>query len=246
VFEDLHWADPALLAFPEHLADWAEGVPLLLLCTSRPELYERHATFGADARNAQRINLGPLSDTETAQLVSALLERSVLPAETQQQLLEQAGGNPLYAEEFVRLLADKGELGDGGVPESVQALIAARLDTLPPERKALLQDAAVVGKVFWAGALAAMGDRDPAKWSRRCTSSGARSSSASPARARWKASASTPSGTCSCETSATAKSRVSLARRATRQPPPGWKTRPVNGWRTSPTYSRTTTSPHSS
>jgi class 3 adenylate cyclase len=83
VFEDLHWADPALLAFLEHLADWAEGVPLLLLCTARPELYERHPTFGADARNAQRINLAPLSDTETAQLVSALLERAVLPAETQ-------------------------------------------------------------------------------------------------------------------------------------------------------------------
>ncbi len=60
VFEDLHWADPALLAFLEHLADWAEGVPLLLLCTARPELYERHPTFGANARNAQRINLAPL------------------------------------------------------------------------------------------------------------------------------------------------------------------------------------------
>ena len=113
VFEDLHWADPALLAFLEHLADWAEGVPLLLLCTARPELYERQATFGADARNAQRINLAPLTDMETAQLVAALLERAVLPAETQQLLLEQAGGNPLYAEEFVRLLADRGELGEG-------------------------------------------------------------------------------------------------------------------------------------
>jgi class 3 adenylate cyclase/tetratricopeptide (TPR) repeat protein len=164
VFEDLHWADPALLAFLEHLADWAEGVPLLLLCTARPELYERHAAFGADARNAQRINLAPLSDTETAELVAALLERAVLPAETQQQLLEQAGGNPLYAEEFVRLFADRGSVDEGGeVPESVQALIAARLDTLAPERKSLLQDASVLGKVFWAGALAAMGDRDPAE-----------------------------------------------------------------------------------
>jgi len=162
VFEDLHWADPALLAFLEHLADWAEGVPLLLLCTTRPELYEQHATFGANARNAQRINLAPLSDGETAQLVSALLQQAVLPAETQQVLLEQAGGNPLYAEEFVRLLADRGRVGDGvEVPDSVQALIAARLDTLPPERKSLLQDASVLGKVFWAGAVAAMGGRDP-------------------------------------------------------------------------------------
>ena len=160
VFEDLHWADPALLAFLEHLVDWAEGVPLLLLCTARPELFERQPTFGANARNAQRINLAPLSDVETAQLVSALLERAVLPAETQRALLERAGGNPLYAEEFVRLLTDRGaESVD--VPESVHALIAARLDTLPADRKSLLQDAAVLGKVFWAGALAEMGDRDP-------------------------------------------------------------------------------------
>jgi class 3 adenylate cyclase len=162
VFEDLHWADPALLAFLEHLADWAEGVPLLALCTARPELYEQHPGFGANARNGQRINLAPLSDEETARLVSGLLERAVLPVETQQVLLERAGGNPLYAEEFVRLLSDRGELGGQvEVPESVQALIAARLDTLSPERKSLLQDAAVVGKVFWAGALAVMGERDP-------------------------------------------------------------------------------------
>ena len=161
VFEDLHWADPALLAFLEHLADWAEGIPLLLLCTTRPELYEGHPSFGANARNAQRINLSPLNDTETAQLLSSLLERAVLPVETQQALLEQAGGNPLYAEEFVRLLADRGRLGDNvEVPDSVHALIAARLDTLTPDRKSLLQDASVLGKVFWAGALAGMGDRD--------------------------------------------------------------------------------------
>jgi class 3 adenylate cyclase/tetratricopeptide (TPR) repeat protein len=162
VFEDLHWADAALLSFLENLAEWTEGVPLLVLCTARPELYEQHPTFGANARNAQRINLSPLTDAETSRLLAALLERAVLPAETQQALLERAGGNPLYAEEFVRLLADRGELaGAAEVPESVQALIAARLDTLSPERKSLLQDAAVLGKVFWAGALAEMGEREP-------------------------------------------------------------------------------------
>jgi class 3 adenylate cyclase len=158
VFEDLHWADEALLAFLEHLSDWTEGVPLLVLCTARPELYERHPTFGANARNAHRINLAPLTDEETARLISMLLERAVLPAETHRALLERAGGNPLYAEEFVRLLADRGDVGaEDEVPDSVQALIAARLDTLSPERKSLLQDAAVIGKVFWAGALAEMG-----------------------------------------------------------------------------------------
>jgi len=162
VFEDLHWADQALLSFLEHLADWAEDVPLLLLCTTRPELYERHPTFGANARNAQRINLAPLTEEETARLIASLLERTVLPAETQRALLERAGGNPLYAEEFVRLHADRGQLREAvdEVPDSVQALIAARLDTLSQERKSLLQDAAVLGKVFWAGAVAAMGGRE--------------------------------------------------------------------------------------
>ena len=161
VFEDLHWGDEALLSFLEYLADWSEGVPLLLLCTARPELYELHPGFGGNARNAQRINLTPLTDEETARLVASLFERAVLPAEAQQALLERAGGNPLYAEEFVRLLTDRGapaEVED--VPDSVQALIAARLDTLSSDRKSLLQDAAVLGKVFWAGSLAEMGGRE--------------------------------------------------------------------------------------
>ena len=162
VFEDLQWADAALLSFLEHLADWAQSVPLLILCTARPELYERHPSWAAGLRNATTINLAPLSDEETARLLATLLERAVLPAETQRALLERAGGNPLYAEEFVRLLADRGQL-EAEMPGSVQALIAARLDTLSPERKSLLQDAAVLGKVFWTGALAAMGDREPRK-----------------------------------------------------------------------------------
>ncbi len=161
VVEDLHWADDALLSFLEHLADWSQGVPLLVLSTARPELQEAHPTWAAGLRNATTINLAPLTDEETARLIGSLLERSVLPAETQRALLERAGGNPLYAEEFVRLLSDSGELGEAvEVPDSVQALIAARLDTLSPERKSLLQDASVMGKLFWAGALAEMGNRD--------------------------------------------------------------------------------------
>jgi len=169
VFEDIHWADEAMLAFLEHLAEWAQGVPLLVVCTARPELYERHETWGSATRKATTIGLSRLSDADTARLVSALLEQSVLPAETQQLLLERAGGNPLYAEEFVRMLRDRLLLDEHGTlradaevpfPESIQALIAARLDTLPPDRKALLQDASVIGKVFWGGSLAAMGKRD--------------------------------------------------------------------------------------
>jgi class 3 adenylate cyclase/tetratricopeptide (TPR) repeat protein len=165
VVDDLHWADEPMLAFLEHLADWSAGVPLILLCTARPELYEKHPTWAAGLRNAQTMNLAPLSDDETATLIALLLKRTVLPTATQQALLDRAGGNPLYAEEFVRLLSDRnllaGPLEEVVLPDSVQALIAARLDTLSAERKSLLQDAAVIGKVFWAGALASMGERDP-------------------------------------------------------------------------------------
>jgi class 3 adenylate cyclase/tetratricopeptide (TPR) repeat protein len=175
VFEDLHWADEALLAFLEHLADFAEGVPLLLVSTARPELYERHPQYGTGLRNATPINLAPLSQEETARLISALLDATVLPVELQQPILDRADGNPLYAEEFVRLLKDRDllvrkgsswELREGAdvpFPDSVQALIAARLDTLEPDTKSLLADAAVIGKVFWAGAIAQMGDRDLAE-----------------------------------------------------------------------------------
>jgi class 3 adenylate cyclase/tetratricopeptide (TPR) repeat protein len=168
VFEDLHWADDALVAFVEHLVDWSSGVPLLVLCSARPELYERHPGWGGGKRNSNTISLSPLGADETARLLAALLQKAVLPAETQRTLLERAGGNPLYAEEFVRMLSDRGVLTEQGqlinedipVPDNVQALIAARLDTLAPDRKTLLHDGAVVGKVFWAGAIASMGDRD--------------------------------------------------------------------------------------
>jgi class 3 adenylate cyclase/tetratricopeptide (TPR) repeat protein len=172
VFEDLHWADEAILAFLERLADVAEGVPMLLVGTARPELYERYPDYAIRLRNANTINLAPLSHGETARLISALLDATVLPVELQQPILDRADGNPLYAEEFVRLLKDRDllvrkgsswELREGAevpFPDSVQALIAARLDTLEPDTKSLLADAAVIGKVFWAGALAQMGDRD--------------------------------------------------------------------------------------
>ena len=92
--------------------------------------------------------------------MSALLDAAVLPAETQAALLDRAGGNPLYAEEYARLYLELGSAENLPLPDTVQGLIAARLDTLSPERKSLLQDAAVIGKVFWAGALETMGERE--------------------------------------------------------------------------------------
>ncbi len=172
VFEDLHWADESMLAFLEHLIGHAEGVPLLVVVTTRPELFERYPDSTDGLPNTTRINLTPLSEDETGRLVAALLGTATVPAGLRRPILDRAGGNPLYAEEFVRLLRDRDLVVKSGAgwelreraevpfPHSVHALIAARLDTLPPETKAIIADAAVVGKVFWAGAVAQMGDRD--------------------------------------------------------------------------------------
>jgi class 3 adenylate cyclase/tetratricopeptide (TPR) repeat protein len=153
VFEDIQWADDGLLDFIDHLADWVTDVPLLLLCTARRELLERRPGWGGGKVNAATVALAPLSDEQTAELIAALSERPLLDAGAQSALLDRAGGNPLYAEQYVRMLAERGSTHD--LPETVQGIIAARLDSLPPEEKALLQQASVVGKVFWLHALGA-------------------------------------------------------------------------------------------
>ena len=159
VFEDLHWADDGLLDFVDQMADRLADIPVLLVATARPELLARRPSWGGGKANAVTLSLAPLSDEETARLVHALLKRAVLPAEVQTALLERAGGNPLYAEEFVRMTSER-ESNDLELPESVQGIIAARVDALEPGDKELLQVAAVVGKVFWSGALAAITGRD--------------------------------------------------------------------------------------
>ncbi len=169
VFEDLHWADDGLLDFVDYLVEWAAGVPLLVVCVARPELLTRRPGWGGGKPNSTTLSLAPLSRDETALLLAALLEQAVLPVELQTELLARAEGNALYAEEYVRMLQDRGHLHreDGRwrfeqaenfpLPESVQGLVAARLDALPAEEKALVQDAAVMGKVFWVGAVASVG-----------------------------------------------------------------------------------------
>jgi len=166
VFEDLHWGDDGLLDFVDGLVDRASGVPLLVVCSARPELLTRRPGWGGGKANALTLSLSALSDEDTTRLIGELLAQAVLPAEMQQTLIRRAEGNPLFAEEYIRMLRDRGLLrregdvwrldpGEVDVPETVQGIIAARLDALTTEEKGLLQDAAVVGKVFWLGAVAA-------------------------------------------------------------------------------------------
>jgi class 3 adenylate cyclase len=170
VFEDLHWADDGLLDFVDHLADWVTTVPMLIVATSRPELLERRPGWGGGKRNAATVSLSPLAETDAAKLLSQLLDQVLLPAEVQANVLARSAGNPLFTEEYVRMLQDRGFLvqdangwrlttEDLPLPESVQGMIAARLDALPEGEKEIVQDAAVVGKVFWPSALATLAER---------------------------------------------------------------------------------------
>ena len=174
VIEDLHWADDGLLEFLGYLMEWAAGVPLLVICTARPELLDRPAAEPVRQSAAEVMELASLSGADTARLIAGLLEQAVLPAEAQDALLARAEGNPLFAHEYVRMLIDRGYLArrdrrwvliateELPLPESVQGVIAARLDALSAHEKQVLRDAAVVGKVVWVGAVAYLGDRG--KW----------------------------------------------------------------------------------
>ncbi|MEA2485928.1 MAG: hypothetical protein QOD46_1039, partial [Actinomycetota bacterium] len=173
VFEDLHWADPATVEFIEHLVEWSEGVPLFVICAARPELYDNHPGWGGGKHNSNTIGLSPLSDEETDELIASLLLRAAVSPAIRSSLLERAGGNPLYAEEFARMIVERAA-ADGvpsaapidsrqfPFPETLQALIAARLDSLSGPQKAILQDASVAGRTFWADAVAAIGGSDVA------------------------------------------------------------------------------------
>ena len=173
VFEDLHWADDAMLSFLDHLVARAPAVPLLVVETTRPDLFDRRPTLpGGGSATELRIDLAPLPPEDASELATSLFDATPLAPELAAPLLDRAGGNPLFVEEFVRLLVDRDLLvrTDAGlalregaalpVPESIHAVLAARLDALPGEWKQILADASVVGNVFWDGAVAAIGKRD--------------------------------------------------------------------------------------
>lgn len=173
VVEDLHWADDAVLEFVTHILDWAHESRILILCTARPELYGSRADWGGGKRDAVTIGLAPLSDEETVQLVSSLSQRPLMDAILQQALIERSGGNPLYVTELLRLASEQGWLerirrgDDIPLPDTISAIIAARLDLLEAGDKALIQAAAVIGRVFWSGALSFVEDLDPNEVQRR-------------------------------------------------------------------------------
>jgi class 3 adenylate cyclase/ATP/maltotriose-dependent transcriptional regulator MalT len=156
-FEDIHWAEDALLDLIEHLAEWVRDAPLLIVSLARPELLDVRPGWGGGRLRATAIELEPLGREESEQLVDALAAEGALDAESRDALLEKTEGNPLFVEETVRMLAEcEGrplEEFAQRIPDTLQALIAARIDRLPPEEKTVLQRASVIGRIFWGGAI---------------------------------------------------------------------------------------------
>jgi class 3 adenylate cyclase/predicted ATPase len=155
-FEDIHWADDGMLDAIEHLAQWVRA-PLMLVCLARDELLDRRPSWGGGRGSATQLMLEPLSAVETESLVAALLPagETVPPA-----VVERSGGNPLFAEEMARRIAEEGSIQAAELPDTVQAVLAARLDALEPFERRLVQQAAVVGRTFWEGSLAPLAGSD--------------------------------------------------------------------------------------
>src|SRR5580765_3435431 len=151
VFEDIHWAEEPLLELIEHLVTWVREAPLLVITLARPELLDIRPGWGGGRVRATSIELEPLGPSESEELIDAL--GGTLDPSEREAVLAKTEGNPLFVEETVRMLAEEGSEGIGRIPDTLQALIAARIDRLAPEAKALLQRAAVIGRIFWEGAL---------------------------------------------------------------------------------------------
>jgi class 3 adenylate cyclase/tetratricopeptide (TPR) repeat protein len=157
VLEDVHWAEPTLLDLVEHVSRWSRDAPILLLCVARPELLEERPQW-----EGVHVRLEPLSQGEATELLDALDARGILSPELRSRVTEVAQGNPLYAEQLVAMLADEARTAAELVtlPPTIQALLTARLDRLHPVEREVLQRAAVVGKEFWPGAVAALDGGD--------------------------------------------------------------------------------------
>ena len=170
VIDNLQWADPAALDVLAQIADRSSAAPLLLVCIARPELLERHPSWSAGRADASLLVLEPLDESDTRTLLARLLGIQVLPPLVGSWVLERSAGNPLFCEEFVRMLIEAHhlELADGGwrakdsaadlpLPETIQSIVAARVDGLQPAEKTALRQASVIGERFVLDELLALG-----------------------------------------------------------------------------------------
>ena len=161
VFEDIHWAEEPLLELIEHMTEWVKDGALMILCLARPELLDIRSDWGGGRVRSTSIELEPLREEDGEVLIAALAEEITISDETRRRLLDKTGGNPLFLEEVMLTVNECGEEeAAAGIPDTVQALIAARIDRLQAPSKAVLQRASVIGRTFWAGAIEFLAEED--------------------------------------------------------------------------------------
>jgi class 3 adenylate cyclase/tetratricopeptide (TPR) repeat protein len=169
VFDDIHWAEPLLLDLIDHLADWTRDAEVLVVCVARPELLELRPVWGGGKVNATVILLEPLGGDDASRLVDNLLGDIELPDAARDRILAAAEGNPLFVEEMLEMLIDDGllrfeegtwraaaDLAEVTVPPTIQLLLAARLDRLDAEERAVIERGSVEGKIFHSGAVTSL------------------------------------------------------------------------------------------
>jgi hypothetical protein len=159
--EDLHWAEDPLLDLVERVCRDVRG-PLLVICTARPDLLDRRRSWGGGRRNASLVWLDALSPVESAEMLDELVPGE-LADETRRALIERAEGNPFFLEELLAAFVETGAVVEE-LPDSVQAILAARVDRLGSGDKAALQAASVIGRVFWSGPTLELVGGDPVDW----------------------------------------------------------------------------------
>jgi predicted ATPase len=149
VFDDIHWGEATFLDLVDDIADWTQDAPVLLVCIARPELLDARPQWGGGKLNAVAVSLAPLSEAETIQLLDGIEGSAGLDDEARRHIVETAGGNPLFVEEMLALVLEEGRSDVAfEVPPTIQALLGARLDLLSAGERAVIEAAAVEGKVF--------------------------------------------------------------------------------------------------
>jgi tetratricopeptide (TPR) repeat protein len=153
VADDIHWAEPTLLDLIEYLVSFSSGTPILLLCLARPDLFDFRPSWAAPRANTTTISLAPLSGIEAQSLVNGLIQQGELSDFARSRIVEAAEGNPLFVEQMLAMQSED-PTQEVVVPPTIQALLAARIDRLDPDERAVLERASVEGRMFHRGAVA--------------------------------------------------------------------------------------------
>ena len=156
VVDDIHWAEPALLDLLEYVVAFSSGAPILMVCLARPDLFDVRASWSAPRQRSTLVSLDPLGRAESDELIEGLLRDQDVAEQVRRRIVETAEGNPLFVEQMLAMLFDDPDASEDAVPPTIQALLAARIDRLEADERAVIQRASVEGRLFHRGAVSSL------------------------------------------------------------------------------------------